>query len=68
MIEKDRHLLNLTNENNFLTEKYEGILRNLKNEYETEFENMAICKKNDIAVFLKPEYTTIRILGSGKIL
>jgi len=26
-----------------------------------------VCKKNDIAVILKPESTTIRILGSGKI-
>ena len=32
------------------------------------FEKPIICKKNDIAVILKPESTTIRILGSGKIL
>jgi len=32
------------------------------------FEKSIVCKKNDIAVILKPESTTIRILGSGKIL
>ena len=32
------------------------------------FEKPIACKKNDIAVILKPESTTIRILGSGKIL
>ena len=32
------------------------------------FEKPIICKKNQIAVILKPESTTIRILGSGKIL
>ena len=32
------------------------------------FEKPIVCKKNDTAVILKPESTTIRILGSGKIL
>jgi len=32
------------------------------------FEKPIVCKKNDIAVILKPESTTIRILGSGKSL
>ena len=32
------------------------------------FEKPIVCKKNDIAIILKPESTTIRILGSGKIL
>jgi len=32
------------------------------------FEKPIVCKKNDIAVILKPESTTIRILGTGKIL
>ena len=32
------------------------------------FEKPVVCKKNDIAVILKPESTTIRILVSGKIL
>ena len=32
------------------------------------FEKPIVCKKNDIAVILKPESPTIRILGSGKIL
>ena len=32
------------------------------------FEKPIVCKKHDIAVILKPESTTIRILGSGKIL
>lgn len=32
------------------------------------FEKPIVCKKKDIAVILKPESTTIRILGSGKIL
>ena len=32
------------------------------------FEKPIVCKKNQIAVILKPESTTIRILGSGKIL
>ena len=32
------------------------------------FEKPIVCKKNDITVILKPESTTIRILGSGKIL
>ena len=32
------------------------------------FKKPVVCKKNDIAVILKPESTTIRILGSGKIL
>jgi selenocysteine-specific translation elongation factor len=32
------------------------------------FEKPIICKKDQIAVILKPESTTIRILGSGKIL
>ena len=31
------------------------------------FEKPIVCKKNDIAIILKPESTTIRILGSGKI-
>ena len=31
------------------------------------FEKPVVCKKNDIAVILKPESTTIRILGSGEI-
>jgi len=31
------------------------------------FEKPIICKKDQIAVILKPESTTIRILGSGKI-
>ena len=31
------------------------------------FEKPIICKKGDVAVILKPESTTIRILGSGKI-
>jgi len=31
------------------------------------FDKPIVCKKNDIAVILKPESTTIRILGSGKI-
>ncbi len=31
------------------------------------FEKPVVCKKNEIAVILKPEATTIRILGSGKI-
>jgi len=31
------------------------------------FEKPIICKKGDIAVILKPESTTIRILGSGSI-
>ena len=32
------------------------------------FEKPIVCKKDEIAVILKPESTTIRILGSGKIL
>ena len=32
------------------------------------FEKPIVCKKNDIAVILKPESTTVRILGSGKLL
>ena len=32
------------------------------------FEKPIVCKKNDVAVILKPESNTIRILGSGKIL
>ena len=32
------------------------------------FEKPIVCKKNDIAVILKPESPTIRILGSGKII
>ena len=32
------------------------------------FEKPIVCQKNDIAVILKPESTTIRILGSGKII
>ena len=32
------------------------------------FEKPIVYKKNDIAVILKPESTTIRILGSGKIM
>ena len=32
------------------------------------FEKPIVCKKNDVAVILKPESTTIRILGSVKIL
>ena len=32
------------------------------------FEKPVVCKKDEIAVILKPESTTIRILGSGKIL
>ena len=31
------------------------------------FEKPIVCKKNEIAVILKPESTTIRILGSGSI-
>jgi len=31
------------------------------------FEKPVVCKKDQIAVILKPESTTIRILGSGKI-
>jgi len=31
------------------------------------FEKPIICKKGEIAVILKPESTTIRILGSGAI-
>ena len=31
------------------------------------FEKPIVCKKNQIAVILKPESSTIRILGSGKI-
>ena len=31
------------------------------------FEKPIVCKKNQIVVILKPESTTIRILGSGKI-
>ncbi len=31
------------------------------------FEKPIVCKKDQIAVILKPESTTIRILGSGKI-
>ncbi|MBA4718616.1 MAG: elongation factor Tu [Nitrosopumilus sp.] len=31
------------------------------------FEKSIVCKKDQIAVILKPESTTIRILGSGKI-
>ncbi len=31
-------------------------------------EKSAVCDKNDICVILKPESTSIRILGSGKIL
>ena len=31
------------------------------------FEKPIVCKKDEIAVILKPESTTIRILGSGKI-
>jgi selenocysteine-specific translation elongation factor len=33
-----------------------------------KFEKPIICKSGDIAVILKPESTTIRILGSGVIL
>ncbi len=32
-----------------------------------KFEKPVVCKLGDIAVILKPESTTIRILGSGKI-
>jgi len=32
-----------------------------------EFEKPIVCKKGQIAVILKPESTSIRILGSGKI-
>ena len=32
------------------------------------FEKPIVCKKDEIAVILKPESNTIRILGSGKIL
>ena len=31
------------------------------------FEKPIVCKKNEIAVILKPESSTIRILGSGRI-
>ena len=31
------------------------------------FEKPIVCKKDQIAVILKPESTSIRILGSGKI-
>ena len=30
-------------------------------------EKPIICKKNDICLFIKPESTTVRIIGSGKI-
>ena len=30
-------------------------------------EKPVICKKNDICLFIKPEATTVRIIGSGKI-
>lgn len=33
-----------------------------------EFEKPVVCDKNEICVILKPESTTVRILGSGKIL
>ena len=33
-----------------------------------EFEKPVVCDKNEICVLLKPESTTVRILGSGKIL
>lgn len=32
-----------------------------------KFEKPVVCKSGDIAVILKPESTTIRILGSGTI-
>ncbi|NNM35525.1 MAG: elongation factor Tu, partial [Nitrosopumilus sp.] len=32
------------------------------------FEKPIVCKKGEIAVILKPESATIRILGSGQIL
>jgi hypothetical protein len=31
------------------------------------FEKPIVCKKDQIVVILKPESTSIRILGSGKI-
>ncbi len=33
-----------------------------------EFEKPIVCDKNEICVILKPESSTVRILGSGKIL
>jgi len=33
-----------------------------------EFEKPVVCDKNEICVILKPESSTVRILGSGKIL
>ena len=33
-----------------------------------EFEKPVVCDKNEICVILKPESTTVRILGHGKIL
>jgi len=33
-----------------------------------EFEKQVVCDKNEICVILKPESSTVRILGSGKIL
>ena len=32
------------------------------------FEKPIVCKKGQIVVILKPESTTIRILGSGRII
>ena len=32
-----------------------------------KFEKPVVCKSGDLAVILKPESTTIRILGSGTI-
>ena len=30
-------------------------------------EKPIVCKKNDICLVIKPESTTVRIIGSGKI-
>jgi len=33
-----------------------------------EFEKPVVCDENEICVILKPESSTVRILGHGKIL
>lgn len=38
------------------------------NPFILEFEKPVVCDKNEICVILKPESSTVRILGSGKIL
>ena len=35
--------------------------------FKLTLEKPIICKKNDICLFIKPESTTVRIIGSGKI-